>query len=470
VTTNSGTWLVLLVWLLALLVLVRQAWGGRAPVAGLALAYWLQLCMIHGISGLLHTLGWESNRQHEVSLVGFQITGYALVGFVLGNLLAGYFAAGPRTSPPSSQPLSPDGEIRESSHRFSAVPSASNLNPRSPALIYIFVGMGLYTIVGRVLPRIPGTDAVLASGFSLAVGGFGLAWYSAWKTGRRAQAIVLLVMALCAPVLTVGLAGFLGLGVAFLVCLACLVAAHYRPRWHLAILGPLIAFVGVSLFPAYMATRTEIRRAVWGGAGYSQRFEKILLMMNSFESFDPENKLHREAIDARLNQNILVGYAVERLEAGQAEYAQGETLVNALIALIPRALWPDKPQYAGSSGLVTRFTGLQFARYTSVGIGQVMELYVNFGTLGVFAGYTLLGLLLGLLDIGAGKALIAGNWKKFTLCFMIGVAFLQVGGNFAEATSTAAGSFVLWLLVHLFLGNPEVPGRLEPAQETNFVT
>src|SRR5262249_45568685 len=157
-------------------------------------------------------------------------------------------------------------------------------NPRSPALIYILVGMGLYFIVGRVLPRIPGTDAVLASGFSLALAGCALAWYRFWRAGRKVHAWLVLAAALGVPVLTVSLAGFLGFGVSFLASLACFVAAHYRPRWHLAIVGPLIAFVGISLFPAYMATRTEIRKAVWGGAEYSARVEKMLLVMNTFES------------------------------------------------------------------------------------------------------------------------------------------------------------------------------------------
>src|SRR5262249_25377322 len=127
-----------------------------------------------------------------------------------------------------------------------------------------------------------------------------------------------------------------------------------------------------------------------------------------------------------------------------------------------RALWPDKPQYAGSGSLVTRFTGFKFAYGTSVGIGQVMELYVNFGTLGVLVGYTLLGLLLGILDVRAGTALAAGDWKQFSLWFMIGVAFLQVGGNFAEATASAAGCFVLWLVVQMFLGNSEVSTTAKP--------
>jgi hypothetical protein len=264
------------------------------------------------------------------------------------------------------------------------------------------------------------------------------------------------------------LMGFLGFGVCFLVTLMCFVAAHYRPRWHLAMLCPLIGFVGLSLFPAYMVTRIEIRKSVWGGHGYSERFAKMLRIMENFQWFDPENKLHREAIDGRLNQNMFIGYALERLQAGQVEYAQGETLGHALISMIPRALWPGKPIYAGSGDLVARFTGIKFADGTSIGIGHVMELCVNFGTMGVLVGSVVLGLLLGLMDICAARALIAGNWKSFTLWFMIGVSFLQVGGNFAEATGLAAGSFVLWLFIHVFLGNSESAASSKPVSGTRL--
>jgi hypothetical protein len=194
------------------------------------------------------------------------------------------------------------------------------------------------------------------------------------------------------------------------------------------------------------------------------------LMLTQFQAFDPDNKAHMEAIDLRLNQNILVGRAVHVLEAGRTDYANGETLWSAIIAVIPRALWPDKPVYAGSAGLVTRFTGMEFARGTSVGIGQVMELYVNFGAGGVLVGYVLLGMLLGWLDLRAGAALAASNWKQFALAFMVGLAFLQVGGNFAEATASAAGCTVLWVLVNSFLGSPRTASRPGPFPNYNART
>jgi hypothetical protein len=401
--------------------------------------------MIHGLSGLIHALTGQTGPNREAALAGFEITGYALAGLLVGNLSAVYLTT-------------------EAKQSAGARLDASRCRP--PSLLYIFIGLGLYLSAGRVLPRIPGTDAVLAAGFALAIVGFALAWHWYWRAGRRTQAWLVLASTLIVPILTVSLAGFLGFGVSFLVSLACFVAVYYQPRWHLALFCPVVAFVAVSLFPAYMMTRSNIRKAVWGGASYGERLEKMHLMLTQIQAFDPDNKAHLEAIDGRLNQNILVGQAVHHLDMGRAEYANGETLWNAIVALIPRALWPDKPFYAGSGGLVTRFTGIKFQQGTSVGIGQVLELYVNFGIAGVLVGYVLLGGLLGWLDIRAGNALADGNWKQFTLSFMVGLAFLQVGGNFAEATASAAGCTVLWVLVSSFLGTPRTASRSGPLPTT----
>jgi hypothetical protein len=161
--------------------------------------------------------------------------------------------------------------------------------------------------------------------------------------------------------------------------------------------------------------------------------------LSSVEPFDLWNVRHLLAIDERLNQNGLVGAAVVNLSANQ-DYAKGETLWMAVLAMIPRALWPEKPVSAGSGDLVTRFTGIVFADGTSVGIGSVMELYANFGSAGEFWGFAILGLIVGLADIRAADHLHAGRWHLFAVWFATGLALLAVGGSLVEVTSSAIAS------------------------------
>ncbi len=430
-TGDSAPVLVLILWLAALGLLVAKAWRGGQPVAGLAIAYWFQLWLIHWIGGAIYVLSNFSSHDRTVALIGFTETGYAIAGLLIGNVLLAPFLFRPQTAPERV---------------------TQTIDSSGPGFMYVIIGLGLYFVTSRLLPKIPGTDAIISSGFRLAIAGFCLWWLARWQAGQKGRSWIVLASAALVPFFTVSLDGFMGYGVFFLMCLACFVSVYYRPRWHLLVVAPAALLVGMSLYPAYLSVRTSLRHAVWGGASYSERLEKMALIAGEYQWFDPDNPAHLRAIDMRLNQNILVGHAVNYLEAGGTEYGEGETLVNAMLAFIPRVLWPGKPQYAGSGGLVTRYTGIQFARGTSVGIGQVMELYVNFGGLGVLIGFTILGLLLGFFDLQAGMALRAGQWKQFALWFAVGLSFLQVGGNFAEATSAAAGSAVLCLLVNSFLG------------------
>ena len=124
---------------------------------------------------------------------------------------------------------------------------------------------------------------------------------------------------------------------------------------------------------------------------------------------------------------------------------------DATIALIPRALWADKPVAAGSGDLVTRYTGIEFAQGTSVGIGQVMEFYINFGTFGVVLGFVVLGMLLSIVDSAAGHKLAAGDWPGFALWYLPGLALLQVGGSLVDLTASVAASSVAALTVNQLL-------------------
>src|SRR5262249_49683660 len=138
---------------------------------------------------------------------------------------------------------------------------------------------------------------------------------------------------------------------------------------------------------------------------------------------------------------------------------------------IPRIVWPNKPVWAGSGDLVTRFTGLHFAEFTSVGIGNVMELYVNFGKPGILIGSIILGILLGVVDRTASRHLRAGSAKRFLLWFVPGQSLLLVGGNFAEMTAAAAGCVIFCLLVTKlgYVEPQEAPVSQEDLEDPDWV-
>jgi hypothetical protein len=150
-----------------------------------------------------------------------------------------------------------------------------------------------------------------------------------------------------------------------------------------------------------------------------------------------------ERIDERLNQNFLVGRAAENLASGSVAFARGYTLWQAALAVIPRAIWLDKPVRAGSPQLVSHYTGIHFAEGTSVGIGQVMELYINFGMIGIVIGFVCIGTLVRWVDAYAAEKLFIGDWGRFVAWFLPSISILQAGGSFVEVTGSAAASIVL---------------------------
>lgn len=429
---DSEYYFVVLLWFGAFALLLAQAWRGRCAVVGLSLTYWFNLATIHLLGGLIQLLPWHVSLERSDTIAGFCLTGYALSGLTLGNVLLAPWLF--RQLPGKRKPL----------------PASSPA--RSLALPYVVIGLVVNFVVAALAGSVPSLGAVLSGGLPLAAGGFCLLWWHFWTTGERRTAWWVAGSALILPVLTVLLRGFLTYGIFALTAVGCFITVFYRPRLVILLVGLCAVIAGVSLFSAYAKARSDIRRVVWGGGNWNERVGVTYASLEeNWGWFDAKKESHLSAIEERLNQNYLVGVAYRNLRDERVEFARGETCAQALLALIPRIVWPEKPVWAGSGSLVTQFTGIRFDRNTSVGIGHVMELYVNFGEAGLFLGFIVLGLVIGLVDMMAGRHLHDGRAKHFILWFVSGQSLLQVGGNFAELTAAAAGYAVLCVVVNRFL-------------------
>jgi hypothetical protein len=254
-------------------------------------------------------------------------------------------------------------------------------------------------------------------------------------------------VALTLPFVTIVTAGFLSFGAAAAIVVLCFVGAFLRPRWIVVMAGLLIAFVGLSLATSYLRDRNDIRKVVWSGASIGQRLDAVYQTITEFDWFDPTNEDQTALLDDRLDQDGLIGLSQRHLEFNH-DYAHGKTIWESIEALVPRALWPGKPIVAGSPEIVSRYTGLQFNTSTSVGVGHILELYINFGYIGVLVGSILIGMLLGVIDRLAATALAMDDWPKFALWFLVGISFMHVGGSLVELTSSAGASVVLILLIN----------------------
>ena len=290
--------ILLLTWLavgISLACMVSQ----KRKSAGLPLAYFLGLSLIHVPGVLLYLDAEELNYTR----IGFEHTVIGMVAFLGGVTIAKLFfpsASGQQASAGQSQGFTS--------------PSSAWLDRL--ALLYIVVGAIAYFVMLRFAALLPSATAFVAPLGSLILVGACLRLWLATKSRNRLKFWTTLALLPALPLATVVQGGFIGFGTYWVLAIMTFVFAQSKWRIGYFLLAPFVCFVGLSVFVNYMTARNEIRQLVWyQQAETSDKLQRIAnVFQNNFEWLDLSNERHREAIDSRLNQNILVGAAVARLE------------------------------------------------------------------------------------------------------------------------------------------------------------
>ena len=443
-TQEFNAWLIL--WLVGLALVL---WGQRkGEGTGLVVAYALQLWVIHWLAPSIYALPWYMPPS-PVLLDGLKESTYAILGLGIGATV-----------------LAPTLRARLS------LPAADTNGPAiaDSWLVHAYLWLGIAAYIVQPMARaIPTVGALTSVTSNLLLVAFAL---ECWNGLNRPKHSIWrwIAMSAALPFITVVTQGFLSYGFAAMLIVFAFVASIYRPRWRVAAIGCAVSFLALSVYVTYMRDRPIIRAAVWGQESYSVRLNQMVDTFSDFEFLNLANVDHLMRIDDRLNQTALVGAAVDYLRVRPEEFARGETIGQALMSPIPRALWPDKPISAGSGDLVSRFTGMRFAEGTSVGIGHVLEWYVNFGSLGVLFGSILFGAILTVIDAYCVAHLRAGHFSTFALWYLPSLSLLQVGGSLVEAVSGAGAGLVIGLLIHRYRpahlrGPDHVRGTQRPPDE-----
>lgn len=410
----------------------RHEWG-----VGLLFTYVLCFAALHWLAPLLHLLPWFEPTRGDLTGVGMQQSTFALAGLLIGAEI-------PRLRRVTTGEGTPERDPREI------------VRVRQLINLFFVAGIGLYAMA-LTGSRLPILTSVVATGSTLVAVTVGLKCWEAWRHQRIVALWAWLAFAALFPVISVVTQGFLGYGFVAALIVFSFVASTQPRRWWTPLATIGIVFIGLSIYVTYMRDRSDIRDVVWGGEQVGTRVAQLQSTFSEAEWFDPTNTEHLERVDLRLNQNQLLGASVVFIGEGSVPYAAGSTLTDALIALVPRALWPNKPDIGGSGDVVTTYTGIRFAYGTSVGVGQVMELFVNFGTPGVVLGFVLIGALVAGFDRRSAMHLERGDVGAFMLLYVPGLSVLQIGGSFAELTGTAAASVLVVVLINRLRRPDDVP-------------
>lgn len=423
----------LAVWAVVTVVLVWSQWRWGGASCGLPVAYVIGIAILHLPGAILYLDPTYEFYNPQVIETGFQITTLGMVGFTAGVLVAGTRARISRSR-------------RGVNSTAAAISHATA--PEINRLAWVLLLAGFVVQFG-VTPALQGLflTALLSGLAQLTVTGTCLGLYAAHSIGDKALLRRWLLVASAFPVVTLLASAFLGYGVGALLVVVSFTIALFRPRVWNVFPFALGIFLGISIYVTYARDRGDYRAAAWQeGASLQQRAERVIKTFTNFEFVDLDNPKHRANIDLRLNQNDLVGAAEAHISSGRVDYANGETFWMALVAPIPRMLWPDKPQFGGSGNAVAEYTGYSFEESTSVGLGQALEFFINFGWAGEFWCFVVYGALCRRLDMHAGFALREREFGRFLLFFMPAMAFMQSGGALAEVVASAAGALFAALL------------------------
>jgi hypothetical protein len=432
----------MVIWFVLFAVLAIKFWRKRSVMSGIAFTHAFIFTSAHALQGIVYTIFWYTPEwSPEVIFLGYSQAVLAFAALTFGYVIF---------IPIAHALLWTKRGTQQSSTVIDTTSLGSSFLQRYLPIIYLITGLIAQFIL---IPLFADTPTI--SAFASAVS----------KLYPIGLALALFRVLAKSPIKYVRL-GFIGLGGIIFVSTSIIaegflglvlpplafLVIHTLFRLHrLRLILPIASitlYVGLSMIVTYYTQRAEIRSVVWSGADFESRVATVHdSLINNFSPFDISNQDHLRAIDERMSLNRLIGLSVGRLESGIVEYAYGQTLSDAVLSVIPRILWPEKPVLIGGNHLVRFYTGLYFNSRTAVALGQTLEFYVNFGTLGVAVGFIALSVLLNVVDQGVARAIKRNDLMSVAVWMSPAFSLWLVEDNFV----TAVGSGVSLLLTVTFV-------------------
>ena len=241
-----------------------------------------------------------------------------------------------------------------------------------------------------------------------------------WRHGQLAGLEKLALALVIFPFIVIKGVGS-GLLTELILLLGFVTIILYYLRIRLFWLPAVLALLGALLL--YPST-TRYRMVAWSNDGVSLSYlDKIRLAAglgidNWSRAFPVPGGTRTSAITRRIARIVVMSYVVE-LTPHAVPYLKGVSYMPLLTSFIPRLLWPGKPEERFGQAFGHRYRILRpNDDITSVNVPWVLEMFANFGVVGVAIGMSLAGIVLALLSA------VFNNRAMSPLEFVTGAAIL----------------------------------------------
>ncbi|MBD2606876.1 hypothetical protein H6G81_20660 [Scytonema hofmannii FACHB-248] len=279
--------------------------------------------------------------------------------------------------------------------------------------------------------------------------------YILWSRSRLPSVQTWAFLGVCLPIeliyrlATGALAQIMTLGLFMTI-----VIWYERKRFPVGLISLSILF-----YIIFNPVKYEFRALTWGGAySNSNPIEKVQLftelVIKQYSNLDAEYKKKdpQKVSATERSAHILLFSNIVDDTPTIVPYWGGTTYSNLLTTYIPRALWTDKPTEQIANEFGRRYKYLGNNDYTTAwNLPWIVEMYANFGSLGVLIGMPLVGLLLAFLD----QKLNASRMNSLEVVIGATILFplIYQESNFSLMIGAAVNiSFGLYLMFRLLLG------------------
>lgn len=310
------------------------------------------------------------------------------------------------------------------------------------------------------------------------VGIFALSY---WCLVRRSHLQVLLAVTVFEVIF--GMTGFFAeFKNSILTLIVAAIAARPRLKSNDVVAVTVAGFllVGVGIF--WTAVKPSYRTFVNQGGGGQVVLEPIEERLKFLATFAANMTLNQfvdgaDRLISRHGYIEFLGLTMQHVPAGTPHEDGQLTLALIKHITVPRFLFPDKPVLVNDTEITAKYTGLPLVSNgeTSISIGYLGELYVDFGFIGALVAVGIIGLLTGrayklLRDQASDSALLTAG-----LCLIIALPQAYFGSayfkNIGAAVFSTAIAFALqrfWLPLALARRQRLVRHTIKAIQKPDF--